>query len=129
MLLDDGPPPEVSTPGGSDAVRLANATDELRRHFVANASHELKTPVASIVGLASALELAAGDEEATRGFVAMLVREADRLSCLVSDLLDLSRLESDAGPLRPVRLDRVVADQHDRLLGRALEAGVRLSVR
>ena len=61
-------------------VTAARQTEQLRRNFVANASHELKTPVASILGLPSALERAAGDAEATRRFVGMLGREAERLS-------------------------------------------------
>lgn len=105
-------------------ITVARQTDQLRRNFVANASHELKTPVSSIVGLASALELAAGDAEATRRFVALLGREAERMSRLVTDLLDLSRLESDAGPLERVRLDVVAADEYDKLVGRARDAGL-----
>jgi signal transduction histidine kinase len=109
-------------------VTAARETEQLRRDFVANASHELKTPVASIQGLASALDLAGDDREATRRFVSMLGGEADRLGHLVSDLLDLSRLESDAGPLEPVRLDHVVTEESDKLLGQAHEAGLRLVV-
>ena len=59
----------------------------------------------------------------------MLVREAERLSSLVSDLLDLSRLESDAGPLRPVRLDRVVCRPARPAAGPRPDAGVRLTLR
>ncbi len=109
-------------------VTAARQTEHLRRNFVANASHELKTPVASILGLASALELASGDPETTRRFVTMLGREAERLSRLVSDLLDLSRLENDAGPLVPVRLDHVLIDQSEKLVGQIQEAGLRLVV-
>ena len=109
-------------------VTAARETEQLRRDFVANASHELKTPVASIQGLASALDLAADDGEATRRFVTMLGGEADRLGRLVADLLDLSRLESDAGPLEPVRLDHVVTEESDKLLSQAQQAGLRLVV-
>ena len=107
-------------------VTAARQTEQLRRNFVANASHELKTPVASILGLASALDRAAGDAEATRRFVAMLGREAERLSALVSDLLDLSRLENDAGPLEPVRLDQTLLDLCDKLRPDAERARIRL---
>jgi two-component system, OmpR family, sensor histidine kinase SenX3 len=109
-------------------VTAALRTEQLRRNFVDNASHELKTPVSSIVGLVSALEMAAGDERATRRFVNMLSREAERLSRLVSDLLDLSRLESDAGPRDAVRFDQVVVDQAEKLFGDAVNAGLRLIV-
>jgi len=104
-------------------------TEELRRNFVANASHELKTPVASILGLASALERASDDPEATRRFVTMLGREAERLSALVSDLLDLSRLENDAGPMEALRLDRLVVRVARAFRADASAAGVRLVCR
>jgi two-component system sensor histidine kinase SenX3 len=110
-------------------VTAARQTEQLRRNFVANASHELKTPVSSILGLASALDLAEGDPAATRRFIAMLGREAERLSRLVSDLLDLSRLESDAGPLELVRLDQVMIDQAEKVRPTAHAAGLRFTVR
>jgi two-component system, OmpR family, sensor histidine kinase SenX3 len=110
-------------------VSAARQTDQLRRNFVANASHELKTPVSSIVGLASALELAAGDSEATGRFVGLLNREAERMAQMVSDLLDLSRLESEPGPLEPVRLDGVVAAEYEKLVGAARNAGLWMSAR
>jgi two-component system phosphate regulon sensor histidine kinase PhoR len=68
--------------------------ERLRRDFVANASHELRTPVAAIVGVAETLaEGAADDPEARASFLAILQRHAERLSRLTSDLLDLARLE------------------------------------
>jgi two-component system sensor histidine kinase SenX3 len=109
-------------------VTQARRTEQLRRNFVANASHELKTPVSSIMALASALDRAISDAGATRRFVGMLEREAERLSALVSDLLDLSRLENDAGPPEPVRLDQVVVHAADKLVPRARDAGLRLVV-
>jgi two-component system sensor histidine kinase SenX3 len=109
-------------------ITAARQTEQVRRNFVANASHELKTPVSSIVGIASALELAAGDPAATHRFVAMLTRESERLSRLVSDLLDLSRLENIAGPLQPVRLDAVLRDESEKLRAQAADAGLRLLV-
>jgi signal transduction histidine kinase len=109
-------------------VTAARHTERLRRNFVANASHELKTPVASILGLASALERAVGDDEATRRFVAMVGREADRLSALVSDLLDLSRLESDAGPAEAVAFSRLLLERCDKMRPDAEQADIRLQV-
>jgi two-component system sensor histidine kinase SenX3 len=110
-------------------ITESRRTEELRRNFVANASHELKTPVASILGLASALERASDDPAATRRFVAMLGREAERLSALVSDLLDLSRLENDAGPMEALRLDRLVVRVTHAFRADASAAGVRLVCR
>jgi two-component system phosphate regulon sensor histidine kinase PhoR len=66
-----------------------------RRDFVANASHELRTPVAAIRGAAETLlDGALADPAAARGFVEIVHRQAERLSRLTQDLLDLSRLES-----------------------------------
>jgi two-component system sensor histidine kinase SenX3 len=80
-------------------VALHDATEELRtmkvrREFVTNASHELKSPVASLQALADALVQAAPDDpEAVARFAARMSAEAERLGRLVADLLDLSRLE------------------------------------
>ncbi len=108
-------------------VTGARRTEQLRRDFVANASHELKTPVASIVGLASALEVAVGDAEATRRFISMMGREAQRLSALVTDLLDLSRLESGAGPLHRLDLGPLASERCEKLQPEAHAAGVDLA--
>ena len=106
----------------------ARRTEQLRRNFVANASHELKTPVSSIVALTAALARATGDAAATSKFVRLLGREADRLSRLVSDLLDLSRLETDAGPLGPVGLHDVVLGEVEKVRAEAAGAGLQLVV-
>jgi two-component system phosphate regulon sensor histidine kinase PhoR len=69
--------------------------EALRKDFVANASHELRTPVAAIFSAAETLETTIdGDPEASRDFIAMIQRNAARLRNLVDDLLDLSRIES-----------------------------------
>jgi len=66
-----------------------------RRDFVANASHELRTPVSAIRGAAETLLSGAlEDPAAARGFVEIVHRQAERLARLTQDLLDLSRLES-----------------------------------
>jgi signal transduction histidine kinase len=83
-------------------VVLQDVTDELRtqqvrRQFVANASHELKSPVASLQALAEAIRQASRDDApAAERFATRLVADAERLGRLVTDLLDLSRLEDPA---------------------------------
>ena len=73
--------------------------ERLRREFVANASHELRTPVAAIVGVAETLAAGAADEpEARASFLEILVRHAQRLSRLTADLLDIARLEAGYKP-------------------------------
>jgi two-component system phosphate regulon sensor histidine kinase PhoR len=86
----------------SDA-RRAEAT---RRDFVANASHELRTPIAAIRASAETLLSGAVDDPAAaRHFIEIVARHAERLSRLTQDLLDLSRIES-----RQWKLDQVPVD-------------------
>lgn len=83
----------------SDVTERARL-DSVRRDFVANASHELKTPVSGIHLLAESVETAAsdGDIETALVFAKQIESETGRLQRLVADLLDLSRLESVPAP-------------------------------
>lgn len=96
----------------SAALRM----DETRRDFVANVSHELKTPVGAISLLAETIEGAADDPEAVRMFGARLGAEAARLNELVSQIIALSRLQSQDPLLaaEEVDLDAVVTASVDR---------------
>jgi two-component system phosphate regulon sensor histidine kinase PhoR len=95
--------------------RRATAT---RRDFVANASHELRTPVAAIRGAAETLLSGAlEDPAAARRFVEIVHRQAERLSRLTQDLLDLSRLESrqwrfEVAPVELQGLARLALELH-----------------
>jgi two-component system, OmpR family, phosphate regulon sensor histidine kinase PhoR len=87
--------------------------ESLRRDFVANVSHELRTPIASVSSAAETLRSALHrDPAAADRFLAIIERNAERLSGLVEDLLDLSRIESREYRLQiePLDVDRVVAD-------------------
>jgi two-component system phosphate regulon sensor histidine kinase PhoR len=101
--------------------------DKVRRDFVANASHELKTPVAGIRLLAQTVQSAAEDGEAEQALAFALQIEAEtaRLQNLVTDLLDLSRLESAPAPdaLTDVRqtVDRAVTSHHAAAARKGLE--------
>lgn len=81
--------------------------DQVRSDFVANASHELKTPVAGIRLLSEAIRDASdvGDEKSLHMFIDRLDNEAERLQRLVIDLLDLSRLEEQQNTDRTPRTD------------------------
>lgn len=81
--------------------------DQVRSDFVANASHELKTPVAGIRLLSEAIRDASdvGDEKSLHLFIDRLDNEAERLQRLVIDLLDLSRLEEQQNSDRTPRAD------------------------
>ena len=78
-----------------DVTRLRQL-ELVRRDFVANASHEIKTPVTAIkVATETLTEAAAHDPEAAQHFVGVIERQTDRLVALVEDLLSIARLEDD----------------------------------
>lgn len=85
--------------------------DQMRTDFVANTSHELKTPVASVSLLAEAIESAADDPEQVRFFAARISAEVARLGQLTGRILSLSRLQAADGlaQVEPVSIDEVVA--------------------
>jgi two-component system sensor histidine kinase SenX3 len=85
--------------------------EQMRRDFVANTSHELKTPVGAVTLLAEALEYAADDPEQVRHFAGRLSAEAQRLGQLTTRIMNLSRLQAadDLTQLRDVSIDEVVA--------------------
>lgn len=80
-------------------------TDEIKRDFVANVSHELKTPVGALHVLAEAVEQAADDEQAVRRFAGKMITESERLSELVQQIIALSRLQSIDPLLQPVLVE------------------------
>jgi len=99
--------------------------DAVRRDFVANASHELKSPAATIRATAETLADAAEDDPAAvPRFAAQLEHEALRLSRIVSDLLDLSRLEAGGAPAEDIRLDALVREECQRVEEEADDAGL-----
>jgi len=85
--------------------------EAVRRDFVANVSHELKTPVGAIRLLAEAVHDAADDPEAIKRFSSRMLTESDRLTRLVQQVIELSRLQGDEPLDSPMRvgLDDVIA--------------------
>jgi signal transduction histidine kinase len=124
----------LPTPEGSivlvvDDITQTRRLEQTRRDFVANASHELKSPAASIQAAAETIRTAASeDPSVVPRFAAQLEREAARLARIVSDLLDLSRLETGSELDESVALDAVVRDESERFEEPAAEAGVALDV-
>jgi two-component system sensor histidine kinase SenX3 len=108
-------------PEGHVSVQASDVTESrrlarVRRDFVANVSHELKTPVGALQLLSETLLDAFDDVAATRRFAERIHHESSRLGRLVGDLLELSRLQG-AEPLpapNPVGVDRIVAEVVDR---------------
>jgi len=103
--------------------------EEVRRDFVANISHELKTPVGALALLAETVEDAVHDPEAVLRFAGRMRQEASRLTDLVQDLIMLSRIQA-AEPVpdpTPIEVDTVVAEALDRCRMRASAHGIELA--
>jgi two-component system sensor histidine kinase SenX3 len=111
-------------------VTEARRVEAVRRDFVANVGHELKTPVGALALLAEAVEGAADDPETVLRFAARMQHEAARLARLVRELIDLSRLQG-AEPLPelvPVAVGTVVAEAVDRTRAAAAAKDIQLAV-
>jgi two-component system sensor histidine kinase SenX3 len=139
--VERGTPPRwlgiTATPAGEDGSTLMVVTDitesrrmeAIRKDLVANASHELKTPAASIQAAAETLRHAADeDPAAVPRFAAQLERDAVRLSRIVADLLDLSRLESGGVLDERVPLDALVREEGQRFAEAARDARLELAI-
>ena len=105
-------------------------TAAVRNDFVANVSHELKTPVGAISLLAEAIDGAADDETAVRRFTARLHKESARLAALVQDIIELSRLQGTDVVLmgENIDLNEVLAEAVDRNKLPAEEKRIKISV-
>ncbi len=110
----------------SDAVRL----EATRRDFVANVSHELKTPVGAMALLAEAVLDAADDPHEVRRFGIKILNEANRLGTLVTELIALSRLQGaeKLPELATVEVDKVVQQALGRCRLVAESANIRITV-
>ncbi|WP_240470949.1 sensor histidine kinase [Schaalia suimastitidis] len=97
-----------------------------RRDFTANVSHELKTPVGAIRLLAETISKDPADAAAVQHFAPRLMKESERLSNLVQDIIDLSRLEAPDSLSEPelVDIDEVVTAAADALSVTAQSAGI-----
>jgi len=124
-------------PLGTDLVLIvaddrtaSRRVEQTRRDFVANVSHELKTPIGAISLLAEAVMEAADDPAAVRKFAGRMDVESARLTDLVGQIIDLSRLQSD-DPLaeaKEVDVDALLADAVDRCRVKAEQHHVTLAL-
>ncbi len=105
----------------------AQAAEKMRVDFVANASHELLTPLAAVKGFIETLDdPAAGDDPETRArFLGIMAKETDRMQALVRDLMSLSRIEAEKydPPQNPVDFSAIVFETIEQLRGSEKERG------
>ena len=103
--------------------------DEIRRDFVANVSHELKTPIGALMLLSEAVSEAADDPTAVHRFAARMRMESERLIRLVQQILELSRLQADASldQAERVSVDVLMQRAMDRIGVDAADKGVQLT--
>ena len=102
--------------------------EEVRRDFIANISHELKTPIGAVSLLAEALSSAADDPEQVRKFATRLSKESERLANITQEIIQLSRLQAADALTKPalIDLDSVVAIAIDQNRVAADARGIRL---
>lgn len=114
----------------SDMERRLAAKEELERRFLQNASHELKTPLMSIIGYAEGIKDGVFRPDEVEHSLGIIVEESQRLHSLVNDMLLLSRLESEKEPHRPreFELHELLQAAHDRMHGLAIQQNVNITV-
>ncbi|WP_273128517.1 two-component system histidine kinase PnpS [Metabacillus sp. HB246100] len=105
--------------------------EQMRKDFVANVSHELKTPITSIKGFSETLlDGALSDKQTAEYFLSIILKESDRLQSLIQDLLDLSKVEQQGFQLtiQTCDLKEILDDITIMLEGKAKEKEVGLTV-
>jgi two-component system sensor histidine kinase SenX3 len=123
----EGAEPRVLVSAADESA--ARRVEEVRRDFVANVSHELKTPVSAIALLAEAVLDTADDADLVRSFAGKLISESTRLGTLVNELIALSRLQG-AEPLTDlsvVEVDAVVSEAVNRVSSMAQRAHIEVT--
>ncbi len=112
-------------------VTAIRRLERVRSEFVANVSHELKTPVAAVKGFAETLLAGAmKDEETARSFLTIIQDESDRLNRLIGDILELSKIESRRSPLQfsPIDLPAFLGRMAELLSPEAGKKSIELNV-
>ncbi|HLO10954.1 MAG TPA: ATP-binding protein [Pseudoneobacillus sp.] len=105
--------------------------EQMRKDFVANVSHELKTPITSIKGFSETLLDGAMKDEATlKAFLSIVLKESDRLQTLIQDLLDLSKIEQQGFHLNIEEIDIMILlnEVMAMLEGKAVEKNIKLQL-
>ena len=112
-------------------VTEIRALETMRRDFVANVSHELKTPLASIKAYAETLRMGAlDDKEKNLSFVEQIESQADLLHLQIQDLMEIARVESGnlSSELEPVSVNQACSDCVSQLFDHAKMAGIELTL-
>src|SRR3984957_3901440 len=123
--IDDGRRP-LGVIAMIEDVSERRRLEEIRRDFVANVSHELKTPMGALGLLAETL-VSEPDPEVAQRLAGRIHNEAFRVSRIIDDLLDLSRIESEEAPPRePVLVNLVMADAIERVRATADQRGIEI---
>ncbi len=126
-LIDDGRRP-LGVIAIIEDVSERRRLEEIRRDFVANVSHELKTPMGALGLLAETL-VAEPDVDVARRLANRIHTEAFRVSRIIDDLLDLSRIESEEAPPRePVLVNLVMAEAVERVRASAEQRRITISM-
>lgn len=105
--------------------------EQMRKDFVANVSHELKTPITSIKGFSETLlDGALSDKQTAEYFLSIILKESDRLQSLIQDLLDLSKIEQQGFQLSVQNCDlkEIIEDIRIMLESKAKEKEVDLTI-
>lgn len=112
-------------------LTLARRTEQMQADFVANVSHELRSPLSALVGIIETLRgPAADDTEARAHFLEIMQREADRMGRMINDLLSLSRVEVNehVPPTGQVDIGEILGNVAELLAVPATEQGMEIEV-
>jgi two-component system sensor histidine kinase SenX3 len=111
-----------------DDVSERRRLEDVRRDFVANVSHELKTPMGA-VGLLAETLLSENEPQVTQRLAHRIYNEAFRISRVIDDLLDLSRIENEESPPRePVLINLVMAEAAERVREAATQLQIKVAL-
>jgi two-component system sensor histidine kinase SenX3 len=112
----------------AEDITESKRLDEVRRDFIANISHELKTPIGAVGLLAEALQTAADDPDQVRRFATKMTAEAARLAKITAEIIELSRLQAADALARPelIAVEHIVASAIDQSRVLAESSGVEL---
>jgi two-component system, OmpR family, sensor histidine kinase SenX3 len=127
QLIDDGRR-TLGVIAVIDDISERRRLEEIRRDFVANVSHELKTPMGALGLLAETL-VAESDPTVAQRLASRIHTEAFRVSRIIDDLLDLSRIESEEAPPRePVLVNLLMAEAVERMRAAAEQRDVKIEM-